>query len=290
MEEAFVDLRIFRGPHAIVDVLVRDSSVFVSLPQFLRLAEVRTARSDIGSRVVSVIEPDGVRVVFDTDLNAVSRADSSFALPAASAVWNERALFVRTDVLARAYSVRVTVDWEDLVILVRGGEQLPAVRRLERVRRRAFVSAARSLSQPAHPLPVKRRLADGAVLDWAATTSTTDPLGTASLDLGFGAQVGGGSLELRHRQQSFAGHQVGTSEAAWTKAWSHGRWLRQLRVGDVFSTGRATRRLRGVTVTNAPFVRAPDFASEWFNTPLPEGWEVELRMRAEGARLTRRPG
>ncbi len=274
--EAFVELRLFRGTHTIVNVLVRDSTILVSVPEFLNLTEIRTTTLEPGRRLFSVIEPENLRVGFDTESGAVRRGDSTHTLGSEQFVWKGRVLYAATQALARAYGIRMTVDWDDLRIVVRDSEQLPVARRLERLRRRAMLATVRSSARPAYALPVRQGFASGAVLDWAANSSTVDPFGTASLDLGFGTQMAGGSLEIRHRQQTFSGTHSTTSEASWSKAWSGSRWLGQLRVGDAFSTGRSPRRLRGVSLTNAPFVRPRDFATAWFDHPLPEGWELEL--------------
>ncbi len=274
--EAFVELRVVRGPHSIVDVLVRDSTVLVSLPQFLRLVEIRTTTFEAGRRHMTVVEPGAVRIGFDTDAHQILQGNSTLSLDLAHAVWRNRALYVATGTLAQAFGVRMTVDWDDLIVLVRGTDRLPVVRRLERVRRRALLASLQSPAVPVHSLPVRRMLADGAVLDWAATSSTLDPVGTVSLDLGLGTQFAGGSFNLKYRRQHYAGTHTTQTEFSWSKAWSTGSWLRQLHVGDAFSTGRTPLRLRGVSITNAPFLRAREFANEWFDGSLPDGWELEM--------------
>ena len=55
--------------------------------------------------------------------------------------------------------------------------------------------------------------------------------------------------------------------------------MRQIRLGDVQSNGRRAQIVRGVVVTNAPFIRSSEFDVEQVVGSLPPGWEVELYDR-----------
>src|SRR5439155_23762087 len=95
----------------------------------------------------------------------------------------------------------------------------------------------------------------GFVVDYSLFSHSTNPLAGSTYGFGLGADVGGGSLEM-------LGQSVGPDEqgrvhldASWTGVWRENRWVKQLRLGDVASTGPRSRALEGVAITNAPFIR-----------------------------------
>ena len=99
--------------------------------------------------------------------------------------------------------------------------------------------------------------------------------GTEAGTFGLGADVGGGSLEM-------LGQSVGPAEqgrvhldASWTGVWRENRWVKQLRLGDVASTGPRARALQGISLTNAPFVRPSLIGSLRYAGSLEPGWSVE---------------
>jgi len=63
--------------------------------------------------------------------------------------------------------------------------------------------------------------------------------------------------------------------------WRERRWVRQLHVGDVPSSGPRSRALEGLAVTNAPFVRPSLIGSLRYAGSLEPGWSVEAYRGGE---------
>jgi hypothetical protein len=276
LEEAIVEVRIANGPQRVFPAVVGDSLVLLPLEQVLELVEIRVLESAAGSRVMGVLEPGGIRIGVDTERQVLLRPGGEAALDVGAVAWLGASLHVATHVLAEVLGVAVDVDWVDLTVAVRHTGDLPVVRRMELERRRASLLAATALPGPANHLQLDGRAVDGAVLDWAVTSGTRDPLNTSAVHLGFGAQLAGGSLALRHTERRTTLGAAGTTTASWTKAWADGRWVRQAGVGDIPATGRRFARIRGATVTNTPFVRPSYFGNEELGGTLGPEWGVEL--------------
>src|SRR5439155_1736555 len=75
-----------------------------------------------------------------------------------------------------------------------------------------------------------------------------------------------------------SGNSSGSNRRSCTSAasvWGENRWVKQLRLGDVASTGPRSRALEGVAITNAPFIRPSLIGSLRYAGSLEPGWSVE---------------
>ena len=284
LTEAVVELRIMGGPQEVLLALVRDSILFLPLHRFLELAEIGILESSPGTRVTGVVQPEGVEFLFDTEQQNARSGDTLFPLGPERAAWRDKVLYVASQEVATAFDVTINMDWVELVVVVWHAEGLPVLRRLEQERRREALLKAGARASPSQTVPLESRIADGAVLDWAVTTATRDPLNTSALDLGLGAQLAGGALDVRHTERRTTLGRIASTRASWIKAWGEQPWLRQARLGDVAATGRRVRGIRGAAFTNAPFLRPSFFGSEVFAGQFRQDWEVELY---QGDRLIR---
>ena len=131
-------------------------------------------------------------------------------------------------------------------------------------------------------LTLRRRVIDGGVAAWNVTALKQGPLEQLQLDLGLGAELLGGSAELRPLFYSTSETSDAELRWSWSRVWIESDLVRQLRVGDVQSSGLHSRLIQGVTVTNAPYIRSSTFDVENLVHNVPAGWEAELY---EGGRL-----
>src|SRR5213076_3496697 len=69
------------------------------------------------------------------------------------------------------------------------------------------------------------------------------------------------------------GHAQGA--ASWTGVWRDARWLKQLRLGDGFTTGPRLRSQRGLFLTNAPYLRPSVLGAMRYDGRLDPGWTLE---------------
>jgi len=274
--EAVIRLDVQHGPAEILPALASETRLLLPLLRFLQMAEVGTSAVEPGHYVAARLEPVGLALRFDTDSARLTVGDSVMLLGRGDAVWLDGELYVHTGALTAAFGVIVGVDWEALTAIVARTEGLPVARRARRERRRLMALRPRPARAAAAALVERRPVADGAVLDWSLTGATDAPFGNASAQLGVGAELLGGSLELEYEGHRFSGGSLSRAEASWMRAWPERDDIRQVRVGDVPTGGRRSRLLRGFVVTNQPFLRSSEFGLEELVGDLPPGWEVEL--------------
>ncbi len=274
--EVIVDLAFRAGPEQVVVALARDSVVFLPMHSFLDLAEIKRTKVVTGHRIAGVIEPDGIPYLLDTEGHLARRGDSTTALPDAAALWRGTEMYVTTNIIDWMFHVGVHMDWSALTVYVTRTDSLPVVLKQARERRRKALLAAEAEAEAAAPLiPTPIRAADGAALDWGFTTATRDPAHDFALQLALGAQVAGGGLDIRELANRTPAEWTTDTRVSWVRAWDDRDWLRQIRVGDVFSGGRQPRPIRGAAVTNAPYLRLSAFGAEPLIGALPPGWEIE---------------
>ena len=285
---AVIQLRIDKGPEEVISALAYNSTMLLPIRKFLEMTEFRLDTYAAGDSVVIVIEPTKLRVKFDPARGSLTLGDTLIPLRTYDAVWWDGDMFVATKTLDRAFGTATSIAWANLSALVGQTAMLPVVRRARRERRHAQLVVS-PVEPGALELYPEGRLADGAVLSWSLFANTEAPTSDYSLDLGLGGKLLGGGLELRPRFRNAAGTNNSQLQASWSRAWTDQPWLSQLRLGDVQSSGRRSRLIQGVAVTNAPFVRSSEFEVEQLAGTIPPGWEVELyergRLRAyeEGA-------
>ena len=275
LTEAIIQLTIDGGPSEVVPALVYDGTLLLTMRRFLDLAEIRVVAFHPQDTVVVMVEPQGMRVRFDPPHEQLTLGDTVVPLPPSDARWSDGDLFVATRVLERVFGVGIRVEWQALTAYVGHTAALPVVRRARRERQRALLERRRRGVQ-ALDLSPPDRVAGGALLDWSATATTRE---TYALDLGLGAKFLGGSFELRPRFWGIQGTAGADFRGSWSRAWPDQPWLRQVRIGDVQSAGRRAYRLRGVVVTNAPYIRSSEFDVEDLRGQVAAGWEAELYDR-----------
>lgn len=273
--ELLLEVRINRGPSDIIFALASPTRMLVATGRLLELAEVRQTAQDAVHHLEGVLEPGRTPFRIDTDRNAIRIGERRLPLDPAAAVWRNGDLYLATDELATVLGVTIVVNRAELTAQVLDADHLPAVRRLERERRRRTIGGER-VETPGRRIAPARRFVDGAVLDWALSALTEDPLDAASLQLGIGAQVFGGSAVLEHVERRTVTGTERDTRGSWVRAWHHTPVIRQARLGEVLGTGRAPRVVQGVAVTNAPFLRPADFTVAPLVGDLAPGWEVEL--------------
>lgn len=275
LTEAVIQLTIDRGPSEVVPALVYDGTLLLTLRRFLELTEIRVRAFVPQDTVVVLLEPQSTPVRFDPPHGQLTIGDSVLPLRPSDAVWSDGDLFVATAILERVFGVGIRVEWTALTAFVGQTAGLPVVRRERRERQQALLERGRPTVQ-ALDLSPPDRVAGGALLDWSVTATTRD---VYALNLGLGAKLLGGSLELRPQLWGIQGGTGGEFRGSWSRAWPEQQWLRQVRVGDVQSGGRRAYLLRGVVVTNAPFLRSTEFDVQDLQGSLAAGWEAELYER-----------
>jgi len=273
--DAVVRIDIENGPSAVIPALAYNDVLLLPLRQYLAMAEVRLEAFALRDSAVAVLEPGHLSLRINPGARLLARGDERIPYDTMEVVWWDGDLFVSTAVLDRLLATGTIVEWADLSATVGRSASLPVVQRERRERRRQMLYR----EQPAVgalEIPLRPRTVDGAVLSWSLTAATGAQTEQKALDLGFGAELLGGSVELRPQFWSYFGASGSQFRGSWSRVWPGGGWLQQARVGDVQSAGLRSRLLEGGVITNAPFNRSSEFDVEPIFGTVPAGWEVEL--------------
>ena len=199
--EVLLQLRIDGGPAEVVSALGRDTLTLVPVRRFLELAEIRPDALIAEHRLAGLVEPGRIPFAFDTDSSTVARGDSVWHVTAGTLVWAGGELYATTDALGAALDIAFQADFGELILVASHTADLPVVRRLAREQRRRTLLGLPSSTPWETSLARSRRIADGPVVDWTYTGSLTDPVSSSLLQVGLGAELLGGSLELQYAGQ-----------------------------------------------------------------------------------------
>src|SRR5882762_669527 len=273
-EPVVIDLRIGRITGATVQAYRVRSEVLLPLSQFFQLVEIRHRLTPDG-RLEATVDPGNLRIVIDPRSDSMQYGDRRVRIEREFIRFEPPELYVGSERLGDLLGIMFAVDWSDLTATVVDPSSLPIARRLRReAAREAYLRRSDGL-RPDLTFGLQRPAWDGVVIDYSLFAPSSDPLAGSTYGFGLGADVGGGSLEM-------LGQSVGRAEqgrvhldASWTGVWRENRWVKQLRVGDVASTGPRPRALEGISLTNAPFVRPSLIGALRYAGSLEPGWSVE---------------
>src|SRR5467141_3796552 len=273
-EPVVIDLRVGRISGTTVQAYRVRSEVLLPLSQFFQFVEIRHRLTPDG-RLEATVDPGNLRIVIDPRSDSMQYGDRRVRIEREFIRFESPELYVGSERLGDLLGVMFAVDWSELTATVIDPSSLPIARRLRReAAREAYLKRPDGMRADV-TLGLQRPSWDGVVIDYSLFAPSSDPLAGSTYGFGLGADVGGGSLEM-------LGQSVGPAEqgrvhldASWTGVWRENRWVKQLRVGDVASTGPRPRALEGISLTNAPFVRPSLIGSLRYGGRLEPGWSVE---------------
>src|SRR6266436_3605623 len=273
-EQVVIDLRIGRITGTTVQAYRVRSEVLLPLSQFLQLVEIRHRLTPDG-RLEATVDPGNLRIVIDPRSDSMQYGDRRVRIEREFIRFESPELYVGSERLGDLLDVMFAVDWADLTATVIDPSSLPIARRLRREAARDAYLRRPDLTRADVTLGLQRPSWDGVVVDYSLFSPSNDPLAGSNYGFGLGADVGGGSLEMLAQSVGPAEQGRLHIDASWTGVWRENRWVKQLRFGDVASTGPRSRALEGVSITNAPFVRPSLIGSLRYGGALEPGWSVE---------------
>ena len=195
-------------------------------------------------------------------------------------------VFVAANRLAELIEGVIDVDVGTLAIEIKRDGGFPAQIKLDARERRRNDAMIASDDESEEPAGVPFRARSGAgVVEWAMGGPLHRSNAPSTVDLRGGMGLVGGMLQLHGMAlvgPVESGARVLDREVTYRRVFPGHRWLQQLQVGNVLGEGAEARPMRGITLSNAPFVRGLRFDDVAFSRPLPPGWEYEVY---EGARL-----
>lgn len=217
---------------------------------------------------------DGAEIVVDGITGALTEGRARRPLPAGMIERVDGDVLLERAEFERALGARLLFVAAALELRVLDADALPPVAAARRRREQARLLAIQSeRPPPPQRLALERRWLDGGTLDYLVTLNDRRTADESSYLTTLGATVLGGALEAIY-SGNFAGR-GGDGSASWLGVWRERRWLAQMRVGDGMGTGALARPLRGLSITNAPFLRSLDYDAIPIRAAGDSAWEVE---------------
>jgi hypothetical protein len=286
-EEGLFDVAATGLPQSSVAVLVTPRGKFLLPVQPILDPLGVPYRVAADSGVLRVTRPAGVGTASLWWLGAPRLEVTSLApLDSDDVYVDGTRLFVAANRMAELLEGTIDVDVGTLSVEIARAGGFPAQIKLDaRQRRRAEAMLAASESDGGDPSGVPFRARTGAgVIEWALGGPLHRSNAPSTVDLRGGMGLMGGMLQVHGMllAGSSDGPSVQNREITYRRVFPGRRWVQQVQVGNVLGEGAEARPMRGLTLTNAPFVRGLRFDDVAFSRPLPPGWEYEVY---EGGRL-----
>ena len=179
--------------------------------------------------------------------------------------------FLSTDSLSVVLHAVVSVDWDDLTVMIGDDGTLPVSRRVAREQRRrlfnATVATSTTSSAPTFATPT---LPHNLFVDYDVATSTSVAQSRARLSVG--TNILGGALDLESSVP--IRRPLVRPTISWERDWPESSRLRHLRIGSI-PLRRASLIGSGVFLSSESSVRADDLEFVQLAGALASGWELE---------------
>lgn len=273
-EPIIIELRLGRLVSRTVSGYRVEDDALIPLTQLLDLAEVYFDVHD-DQRLEATFQPSGSRLTVDAVRYKVQMDGRFVQTGPSQLLYQDNEFYVATGLLGGVLGLRFDVNWFDLRVTLVDTDELPIARRIRREQaRRTLLSRGGGL-EPDLTLGPRRNRWDGLVMDYSWLLPSDDPLAGSLYRVGLGTNAFGGSLTLSAESEGRASTGDVRLRGSWSGVWQEDPWLKQLRVGDGFATGPRFRPLRGVSVTNSPFIRSSVLGTVVYDGTLDPGWHVE---------------
>jgi hypothetical protein len=273
-EEALLELRLGRYVARTLSAWRIGEDALIPLTQFLDLAEIR---AEVGSDGVlrGELAPGHRPFLVDPATHVATAGDRTLALASREILRQPAEIFLSARRLGELFGLDVEVDWGGLEVTVRDPESLPVAERMDREAARSALARTGDRPEPDLVLGMPRPPLGGFVLDYSVYSPSNNVLGGATYSVAAGGEVGGGSLELGIQSDGPAESGDVRLDASWLGVFRNQRWLRQVRIGDGIGSGVNPHAIRGLYVTNAPYIRPSLVADIAYAGQLPPGWQLE---------------
>lgn len=226
-----------------------------------------------------VIPAEGASVRIDTATSTMSTRNGPVQIAQAELVPGP-ILYLRVERIAELLNAELTVDFATLTVTITRETPFPAQQRVIAEQRRALLLARqRQLDGSAYLDSIPYAPISGVgIADWEISTNGLDPSRLTSVRSDVGIAILGGDLNAGGAFEfgSDAADRFRDGTIRYHRVFPRGRYLTQVRVGDVLTNGLFARYLRGVELSNRPFLRGSELSSIIVQPDLPAGWEYEV--------------
>jgi hypothetical protein len=275
LEPVIVELAIGRYGSRTVSAYRSSGDALLPVLQLAEMAELRSLPLS-GGAVELTLEPGRRVVTLDPSRWEIRTGEGpALALTPADRIVKLDEQYLSTRLLGQLLHVTFAVDWNELSVTLLDADSLPIGRRVARERAHALFRGSEREGVADLALGRDRTRWDGVVLDYSLLAPSQDLLGSGAYSAGLGLNLFGGSLEGRVASAGPPRDGAVRVDASWGGVWRKSRYVTQLRLGDGLSTGPRPRSVRGISLSNAPFLRSSSFGEIGFQGALGPGWEIE---------------
>ena len=269
-----MELRIGELASATVQAYRVRSEALLPLARLLTLAEARYHLTPDGVLEAS-LPPGPRRLLAAAGRDTISLGDRRVPLEPGARLFRDGELYVGGHCLGDLLGTAIVVDWSELSATVMDVDVLPIGQRVRRDAARAALARRHDSDAPEFRPGDEQEGWHGLALDYSYYAPGGQRLGAGSYAVAAGTDAFGGSLAVGAQSVGPADAGVVRGDASWTGVWEDHRWLKQLRLGDGLSTGPRLRELRGIALTNAPFLRSTLIGNTQYLGRVDPGWSVE---------------
>ena len=280
LQPVLLELRIRGLAAATVQAYRVRTEALLPIAQFLSLAQVRYHLSPDGTLEASV-SPGPRPLAIAAGKDTMVFGDHHVRLEREFRLFKDGELYVGAERLGDLLGTVIVVDWAGLTATVMDADMLPVGQRARREAARAALAQRRERAPADMQLGLERQAWDGLVLDYSLFAPGGRPIEAGSYAFELGGDAFGGSLAIGAHSVGPATAGVARGDVSWTGVWEESAWLKQLRLGDGFSTGPRPREVRGVALTNAPFLRPALLGTSRYLGRLEPGWSVEAYQNGQ---------
>jgi hypothetical protein len=277
-EEGILEVTAERLPPLTILALIDSAgSVLLPLTQTLDYLGIGYTRTD---STFAITRLDGGNTHVSAVTRTIEHARGTMNLTPAQLVLVDRELYLHSDLHRVVLEGEVTVDMSRLQVMFTRSVPYPAQQRIVAEQRRAMLLLReQQLAVQMERDTVSYRSYTGiGIADWQVATNGLDPTRLTTLRTQAGAAVLGGDLNAGVTVE--AGHDATETMRDFTlryhRVFPTGPYVTQVRAGDILSSGLFARFMRGVEVSNRPFVRQYDLGTILVRPDLPTGWEYEV--------------
>ncbi len=274
VEPVLVDLELGRLVSRTLLAYRDGNEALVPLSAFFSMAEIQSSLSPAGA-MTARLEPSGEEIRITAGADSLIIGKRALPVEGWQLLYRDGELFLATERLGAMLDIEFDISWPDLTVTVLNPDSLPVGRRMWRDQMRALLAERRG-SHPDTTMGPLNSKWDGLVLDYdVAFPISGNLVGGASYRFALGAQVVGGALELGVR--SLGTTESGDAEfaATWKGVWIENKWVKQLTLGTTTLTGPRYAGVRGVAVTNSPYIRPSYVGQLDYYGRLDPGWQLE---------------
>jgi len=269
-----MELRIGELASATVQAYRVHSEALLPVARLLTLAEARYHLTSDGVLEAS-LPPGPRRFLAAAGRDTISLGERRMRLEPEARLFRDGELYVGVHCLGDLLGTAIVVDWSELSATVMDVAVLPIGQRARRDAARAALARRHDSGAPEFRPGDEQEGWHGLALDYSYYAPGGQRLGAGSYSVAAGTDAFGGSLAVGAQSVGPADAGVVRGDASWTGVWEEHRWLKQLRLGDGLTTGPRLRELRGIALTNAPFLRSTLIGSTQYLGRVDPGWSVE---------------